>query len=300
MASTDHEFGGISTDLKLSLVGGYLQGFTTALRPQFQNLWYIDAFAGTGERTVVIPGRAADMLGPEVDLRVERRRGSAKIAIDITPSFDRLVFMDKSAKHCAALNELRASNPHRNIEVIPGDANPAIMKLLSGQKSWAATRAVMFLDPYGMSVEWRTLEAIRKTEAIDVWYLVSLTGLFRQATRNAEALDGSKRAALTRMIGTADWEQDWYRLTSRTNLFGDIDERLARTAEVDDMEAYFGKRLRTLFPKVLPPLRLNDDRGIPQFSLFFAISNPKPAAIRVASRIAGHILKSGIASNVRP
>jgi hypothetical protein len=120
----------------------------------------------------------------------------------------------------------------------------------------------------GFQSEWRTLEAIQKTEAIDVWYLVSLSGLFRQATRDAEHLDQSKRAALTRMIGTPDWEKDWYRQTSRTNLFGDTDERMARTAEVDDMESYFGSRLRDLFPKVLPPLRLNDFRGIPQFALF--------------------------------
>ena len=184
--------------------------------------------------------------------------------------------------------------------VVPGDANAEIMKLLGEQKSWAGTRAVMFLDPYGMSVDWRTLEAIRKTEAIDVWYLVSLSGLFRQATRDAEDLDASKRAALTRMIGTPDWEKDWYEMSRRTNLFGDTDERLSRTAEVDDMEKYFGARLAGLFSSVLPPLRLNDDRGIPQFALFFAISNPKPAAIGLASRIAHHILKSGISSNVRP
>jgi hypothetical protein len=104
MSQSNHEFGGISTDLKLSLVGEYLHQFTTALRPQFENLWYIDAFAGTGERTVIIPGRAADMLGPEVDARVERRAGSAKIAIDVSPAFDRLVFMDKRPKHIAALN----------------------------------------------------------------------------------------------------------------------------------------------------------------------------------------------------
>jgi three-Cys-motif partner protein len=292
----DHEFGGISTDLKLSVIGEYLKQFTTALRPQFENLWYIDAFAGTGERTVVIPGRDADMLGPKVDSRVERRRGSAKIAIDVVPRFDRLVFMDKRSKHIAALDDLRASHVDRAIDVIPGDANAAIMKLLSEQRSWAGTRAVMFLDPYGMTVEWRTLEAIRKTEAIDVWYLVSLSGLFRQATRDAEDLDSSKRAALTRMIGTADWERDWYKLSHRPNLFGDADERLARTAEVDDMEHYFGARLAGLFPAVLPPLRLNDDRGIPQFALFFAMSNPKPVAIGLAKRIAGHILKVGSSS----
>jgi len=43
----EHEFGGVSTDLKLSLVGAYLHEFTTALMGKF-DLCYIDAFAGTG------------------------------------------------------------------------------------------------------------------------------------------------------------------------------------------------------------------------------------------------------------
>lgn len=299
MASSDHQFGSVSTDLKLSLVGGYLRAFTKALRPKFSKLWYIDAFAGTGERTVVTPGRDADMLGAKIDEKVERRRGSATIAIEISPAFDRLIFIEMRPKHCNALRELRSHHPQRNIDVVPGDANAAIIELID-KHDWSDTRAVMFLDPYGMSVEWRTLEAIRKTRAIDVWYLVSLAGFFRQATRDAEKLDASKRNALTRMIGTPDWENDWYQMTHRTDLFGDTDEKLARTAEVDDMEAYFGKRLRTLFPEVLPPLRLNDSRGIPQFALFFAISNPEPKAIGLASKIASHILKSGSASQKRP
>jgi three-Cys-motif partner protein len=236
------------------------------------------------------------MFGPEIEEKIEHRRGSAKIAIDVAPAFDRLVFMDKRPKHCAALRDLRMQHAHRDIEVTPGDANVEILKLMTQQTSWAGTRAVMFLDPYGMTVEWKTLEAIQKTEAIDVWYLVSLAGLFRQATRDAEDIDESKRAALTRMIGTADWERDWYQTSSKIDLFGAVDERLPRTAEVDDMEAYFGARLRRLFPKVLAPLRLNDNRGIPQFALFFAISNPKPAAYGLASRIANHILRSGISS----
>ncbi len=299
MPISDHEFGGVSTDLKLSVVGDYLASFTTALRTSFSELWYIDAFAGTGERTIKTPAQPADMLGPEVEEKIERHRGSAKIAIEIKPTFDRLVFMDKRSRHVTALNELKAAHPTRNIDVVPGDANAEIIKLIASH-NWSGTRAVMFLDPYGMSVDWQTLEAIQKTEAIDVWYLVSLSGLFRQATHDAEKLDESKRAALTRMIGTSEWEQAWYALTQRTNLFGETDERLARTAEVDDMEGYFGERLRTLFPRVLPPLRLNDDRGIPQFALFFAISNKAPKAIGLASKIANHILSSGNASHVRP
>ena len=104
--------------------------------------------------------------------------------------------------------------------MVEGDANEAIVWLIK-KHNWDGTRAVMFLDPYGMAVEWRTLEAIRATEAIDVWYLVSLAGLFRQATRNAEDLDETKRNALTRMIGTPNWETAWYQRTQNTDLLGE-------------------------------------------------------------------------------
>lgn len=299
MATSDHEFGGVSTDLKLSLVEGYLRAFTTALSGKFSELWYIDAFAGTGERTVRLPGREGDLLEDRVEESLDRRRGSARIAIDVVPPFDRLVFMEKRPRHYAALHELKASHPNRSINIIEGDANEAIISGIEWD-GWKRTRAVMFLDPYGMSVEWKTLEAIRSTEAIDVWYLVSLAGLFRQAARRADALDESKRAALTRMLGTADWESAWYKRTQREDLFGEIDEVHARIADVEAIEAYVGERLRTLFPKVLPPLRLRNSRGISQFALYFAISNPEPKAIGLASKIAGHILNSGKASHVRP
>ena len=36
-------------------------------------------------------------------------------------------------------------------------------------KDWSSHRAVLFLDPYGMQVEWTTIEAIARTGAIDLW-----------------------------------------------------------------------------------------------------------------------------------
>ena len=38
-------------------------------------------------------------------------------------------------------------------------------------KDWSLHRAVLFLDPYGMQVEWATIEAVAKTKAIDLWLL---------------------------------------------------------------------------------------------------------------------------------
>jgi three-Cys-motif partner protein len=299
MNPSDHEFGGVSTDLKLSVVGNYLRAFTTALRGKFKELWYIDAFAGTGERTVRHSAREAGLFDPAAEERIERLRGSARIAIDVRRPFDRLVFMDSNKRHAEALLTLRANNPDRVIEVLEEDANAAIARLLRGRR-WNGTRGVMFLDPYGMSVNWATLEAIQATRAIDVWYLVSLSGLFRQAALDRRDVDQSKRSALTRMLGTEDWEAAWYRRTERSDLFGAQESDHERVADVDKMEDFVHKRLSGLFPKVLKPMRLKDDRGVPAFALFFAISNPEGKAVGLATKIANHILNSGRSSHVRP
>lgn len=298
MALSDHVFGGVSTDLKLALVEGYLKAFTKALRNKFARLWYIDAFAGTGERTVRIAAQTENLFDVESDERIERQRGSARIAIDVEPHFDRLIFIDKNPKHCLALKDLKRANAARNIDIFEEDANTAIKQILDG-RSWSSTRAVMFLDPYGMNVAWETLEAISQTQSIDVWYLVSLSGIFRQAARDGNAVDEGKRAALTRMLGNDDWEKAWYKRSEKTDLFGAVDESFERVAGIDIMEAYVESRLKDIFPKVLKPLRLKNDRGVPIFALFFAISNPDPIAIGLASKIADHILKSGKASQVR-
>lgn len=299
MANVDHEFGGVSTELKLSVVENYLKAFTTALRRRFDQLWYIDAFAGTGSRTVRLAATEGNLIEPPAAERVEQLRGSARIALDIHPAFDRCIFIDQDPSHCDALRALAAERTSRTIEVLDGDANARLQEILQS-RTWGGTRAVMFLDPYGMSVDWDTLQAVRGTEAIDVWYLVSLSGIFRQAARDSSAIDRSKRASLNRMFGEDRWEVAWYKSETVQDLFGNIDKKRKRTANVDDMELYVHERLGQLFPKVLKPLRLASAGGVPQFALFFAISNPDPKAIGLAQRMASHILNSGRASQVRP
>jgi three-Cys-motif partner protein len=50
----------------------------------------------------------------------------------------------------------------------------------SRRTDWTRTRAVVFLDPYGMAVEWRTIAATAATRAIDLWILFPVgTGVNR-------------------------------------------------------------------------------------------------------------------------
>ncbi|MRX37150.1 three-Cys-motif partner protein TcmP [Aminobacter sp. MDW-2] len=301
MAADDHEFGGQHTEIKLELVGKYLQAYMSALRGKFDNLWYIDAFAGTGSRTVRVEASDGDLFDAPTPAAVESRRGSARIALDIKPAFDRLVFMDADPAHCAALEALKEANPHREISILNGDAN----RLIQGEikwNGWKRTRAVMFLDPYGMEVEWETLRAIAATRAIDVWYLFPLSGLYRQAARNITAVDESKRRSLTRMLGTDEWERELYSPIPPVNdLLGGLEptESRQRNADVAGLEQYVRQRLETIFPLVMDPFPLPPIRKPQRFSLFFAVSNPSTAATDLAKRFGGHILATGRSSHVR-
>jgi three-Cys-motif partner protein len=297
-----HRFGSDWTDLKLDLIAAYLHEFTKVLRNRFGELIYIDVFSGSGAREVLHEGAPANLLEEAREEWIEERRGSARIALETLPPFTGLVFIERKKAFCRALQELADRYPGRDVAILRGDANEMILRAIS--RRWAGARAVMFIDPYGMQLSWSTLEAIRRTEAVDIWYLVTLQGLYRQATLDRRDITPKKRAALNRMLGTEDWEPAWYTPKSRGSLFDFIDETPVmgdrRVADVDEMEGFVADRLRTLFPKVSGPLRLKTKGGAPGFALFFACSNPNPAAYGLATRIADHILKLGRSSHVRP
>jgi three-Cys-motif partner protein len=297
--SIDHEFGNQDTDLKLSVVEDYLKTYTKALRRKWPALWYIDAFAGTGSRTQRVAARGGDLFDEAIPEQIEHRRGSARIALDVIPPFDRLVFMEQNPRHCQALRELKAQYPGRDIDILEGDANALIREEIDWD-GWKRTRAVMFLDPYGMTVDWTTLEAIARTRAIDVWYLFSLSGLYRQAARRIDAIDPSKRAALTRMLGTDAWERELYAVPPEKDLLSSLgyQAELQREADVKGLEGYVRKRLGHIFPMVFEPLPLPVIRKPQRFSLFCALSNPDPKAIGLAKKLVSYALKAGKSSQV--
>lgn len=285
---TDHEFGGQHTEIKLSIVEGYLKSYATALRPKFKELWYVDAFAGTGARTVRTERRGADLVEEPIEESIEHRRGSAQIALDVTPQFDFLVFVEKNRNYANALRELAAKRLQRHVIVAEDDANSALKSLVSAN-SWNDKRAVVFLDPYGMEVEWSTLKSLASTEAIDVWFLFPLAGLYRQATRRLVDIDQSKRDALTRIFGSSSWEEELYPISGEPDMFGVLPER-RRELNPSGLEQYVQRRLSEIFGHVLKPLALPVGKHPQMFSLFLCISNRTPEAIGLASRIGNHLL----------
>lgn len=277
-----HVFGGEQTRTKLTAIGKYLPAFTTALSKTRFRLSYIDAFAGTGVCHVTVGG--AKLLIP----------GSASIALNCAPPFHRVFFIEKKKRHVAALKRLANSAAPKWIEVINGDANEHLPEILRGLDP-KRDRALVFLDPYGMAVDWTTLQTIAASKIVDLWYLFPLSGLYRQAANDAASIDPDKAAALNRMLGTESWRQDFYAKPTQDDLFGAVASDV-RTADVKQMTKWLTGRLREIFPAVTEPCVLfqtlpNGKEGAPLFALYFAASNPDPKAYGLAKKIAEGILR---------
>jgi three-Cys-motif partner protein len=276
----EHSFGGTWTSIKLEALEKYLKAFNIALSKQSFIRIYIDAFAGTGRCDIKVGG---------VKISVD---GSARIALSITPGFHKYCFIEMDKKKAGALKSLHKEYPDKTIEIIQDNANIALKKSCTSY-NWRNARGVLFLDPYGLQVEWSTLKCIAGTKSIDVWYLFPLSGLYRQMAKNANALDADKENAITRILGTDEWKQRFYKPQRQSDLFGH-DNGDEREANPQEIVGFVSERLRTLFPRVSEPkiLYMNGDRGAPLFALYFAVSNPEHKAIGRAIGIANHILKS--------
>jgi three-Cys-motif partner protein len=273
-----------------------LGAYTTALkRTTFEKL-YIDAFAGTGYRETRREGEGApagsallfpDLADAEPQALLE---GSARRALGTDPRFDRYLFIERDAIRCEQLESLRAEFPAYAdaIEIRQGEANAEIQGLCGG--NWRTRRAVLFLDPYGMQVEWATIEAVARTKAIDLWILFPLgIGVNRLLTRSGE-IPESWRKRLDLLLGTEDWFDEFYRVETTPNLFGGEEERVVK-ASTETIGKYFLRRLDGVFAGVAPePAVLRNSRNVPLYLLCFAVGNSGKGK-DIALRIANHILK---------
>jgi three-Cys-motif partner protein len=262
------------------LLREYVKFFNTALQrsPTPENPFdriYIDAFAGTGEC--------------DIKLDAEHRisiAGSARIAADAVPSFHKIHLVDLNPKHVQALKGIKVDGG-AELTVHQNDANAALNEILR-TVPWRRTRGVLFLDPYGMAVDWSTLERIAETRALDVWYLFPLSGVYRQAANDFDKVDEPKAAKLDSVLGTTAWRTAFYRPDPQASLLGH-QAGVTRTAGPNEIATFVHMRLQSIFRGwVSPPIFL-PETGAPMFALFFAVANPAEKAVQLSKKAAEHL-----------
>jgi len=267
---------GVWTEIKLQIIREYASAYTTILKekPWCRGYVYIDAFAGPGEFIS----------------KADRERmisGSPVNALDIQNKFNEYHFIDIDTSKIEQLQRLVAGRPEsKTIHFHVGDANTILRdKILLNFSYESFKRALCILDPYGIDIEWATIESIGKARTMDVFLNFPLMDINRNAAlKILEASNPEVGARLTKIWGDESWKTLAY--VEQSQLFspsvlikkGDGNETLKRG---------FRGRLKKVagFEFVPEPIQMTNTVGGPLYFLFFASHQP------VAQGIAEDILR---------
>ena len=277
MNTRGQRFGGGWTEQKLKCVSKYLHSYTQIMKDRDFHFAYIDAFAGTGYRE----------LQYSEDSELPRfLAGSARKALEVKPPFKEYVFIEEKEDSYTELKKLTEEFQNYNIECSNANANEYLTGFCQ-EREWRTNRALVFLDPYGMQVEWKTIKAIAETKAIDLWLLFPIGIGINRLLKNDGEIAPSERRKLDLIFGETDWFDKFYQLARQSSLFGEGDEWEKRDDILAEIEQYFLKRLESVFATVAKnPLPLRNSKNSLMYLLCFAAGNPNaPNALKIAQEI---------------
>ncbi len=287
-----HQFGGDWTEDKLAVMQRYFSAYAQALKNMHFAKWYVDAFAGTGQRSEIKVNSSDQFSMFESDESefTSIKDGSVRIALAIEPAFGNYVFNEQSKTHAAELEKLKQEFPNRKIEIRQGDANEFLQSIASST-NWKSTRAAVFIDPYGMQVSWETLKALSATKSVDIALLFPTGPLTRVLTRDGDIpKEWVKR--IDDHLGECDWRNAVYEQTSEDDLFSSAVLKTKKTLTPEGLRQFIAKRLVTIFPYVSETqLELKNSKDATLYHLFIICANPVPKATELAKKLALSAMK---------
>ena len=297
-------WGGKWTEEKLDAFEKYVKAYLTIMNSYRDvhgwKLLYFDGFAGSGTRTqeedIEEVQEVQDLFGQEVtveDLNVYQ--GAAERVVKIESegkrSFDYYYFVDKSDENCRLLEQrlsqyvIGGRKHHLSL-----DANIAVKRLASTLHNNSNCKALAFLDPFGMQIDWDSIGAL-KGLPVDLWILVP-TGVIinRLLERKIDKEKGLAHAEkLKSFFGLPEKEiRDFFYTEEKVQtLFGDDDMVITKAENsIRRIAQLYVERLKSVMPYVTDePLVLYNTHNVPIYHLVFAAKN------KTAMKIAQEIIK---------
>ena len=269
-------FGGGWTERKLDSLKQYVLAYEKVMKNQNFKLLYIDAFSGSGyRRTEKEAGHIRDF-----------QKGSPLIVLENTQRFNKYIFIEKDRGIFQNLKQIERKFPLKNMIFKNEDANIYI-KSLCKTTNWANHRAVLFMDPFAMEVEWDAMEAIAQTQAVDLWILFPAMAVNRLLYKDGK-IPEKLCEKLDKTLGTTKWKEVFYQEKQQLSLF-DKNSEIEKAASFEEIKRFYLERLNEAFPgAACNPLPLRNSKNSILFYLFFVVSNPRGK--NIALRISQHIL----------
>jgi three-Cys-motif partner protein len=259
-----NQFGGGWTEAKMEIVVKYAKAYLTIMNKQdWVKTLYFDGFAGSGhieasEEKEAIKGTALRIL-----------------EIDEPKPFDIYYFVEKDRKNKEALEAaIKEVYPHKKAPVVQEDCNKKLIDMANFLKKNKAYRALAFIDPYGMSVNWESIAGLEKL-GIDLWILVP-TGLgVNRLLKNDSKIPEAWLKKLEVFLGLNRDEilKHFYSHKTVNTLFGEetfINKEVQVIQKIGDL---YTKRLKTIFGYVSESYVMKNSTNSIMYHFMMATNN---------------------------
>jgi three-Cys-motif partner protein len=261
---------------------------------------YIDAFAGPGEHAIRQEGEekneAQQVLlrdyhfGDEEGEQQEFLAGSPRVALDVKFPFTNYIFVEHSPERIASLKRMEAEyGTARRIYIREEDCTKYLRDRVAANPTinWRTNRAIVFLDPFGMQVDWRTIEGLAATKAIEIFLNFPVgMAIQRLLLRQPEKFTDAQRQRLDDYFGSPDWRDAIYK--RRTTLFGDEEHKVEDSGLA--LLNWYRDRLRDIFSHVSKAALIRNTRGGHLYYLLLASHNATGVKIADAILSAGEVV----------
>lgn len=256
---------------KLDLLAKYLKAYSVIMNEQkktwLRSYYYIDAFAGS------VRPKAQKAQNDEqryVD-------GSPLRALQTEPKFDAYWFIDLKPQRVERVESLREEFPEHTINTRQGNCNDILCKEILPQiQRSSKKRAFVFLDPYGLQIDWETVKEIAKTEACDIFVNFSVMGVTRLLPREQKP-EPEVVEQLSKVMGNTDWIDRIYEASPVTqlDLFESSSEPISSrdAIKAEWLAGLYTEQLRSLFKYVSKPVLMKNSTNSALYALCLASHN---------------------------
>lgn len=284
------EWGGPWTEKKLHAFSKYVWSYLTIMKknPYWETI-YFDGFAGSGTKVKEEKNALYEQLHiTEAEERTYKGAAERVLTLKDDLTFNYYYFIDKEEK---SLNKLKAKLKDfegKKLVFRSGDMNKHIQDLAKAlQDKKKKLAALIFLDPFGMQIDWASIEALKGTRS-DVWILVPTGVIVNRLLDRGGKLEFSDKLESFFGLPIEEIKTFFYKQEKKQTLFGEEEIITKITKPIEKIAKLYADRMKTIWQHVTDePLVLKNRNGAPIFHFVFASNNQN--AKKIAKQIIQYI-----------
>jgi three-Cys-motif partner protein len=258
----------------MKIIVDYAKAYLTIMNKQaWAKILYFDGFAGSG------------IIEMENEQQVSKGTALRILDLDKPKPFDLYYFVELNEAYKIELENLIQENYFgKNAHIVKADCNDKLKDMAKFLRNDKSYRALAFIDPYGMSVNWTSIEVL-KGLGIDLWILVPTgVGVNRLLKTNGD-ISEAWASKLETFLGLPKEEifNRFYKRQTVNTLFGEetvIEKERESIAKIGEI---YSDKLKEVFQFVSESFIMRNGNNAIMYHFMMATNNLK--ALKIANDV---------------